>query len=71
MMVTEAVAPDRRGRALLRRLAIPRNGVVVTLVIAAIAVGVVAEGSSWADHPLLTTVNLLVSAGLSASDRGW
>ncbi len=64
MMVTEAVTPDRLRRALLRRLSIPRNGVVVAVVIAAIAVGVVAEGSSWVGHPLLTTVNLLVSAGL-------
>jgi signal transduction histidine kinase len=64
MMVTEAMASDPLGRALLRRLAIPRNGVVVAAVIAAMAVGVVAEGSAWVDHPLLTTVNLLASAGL-------
>jgi signal transduction histidine kinase len=62
--VTEAVASNRLGRTLLRRFPAPRNGAVVTAVIAAIAVGAVAEGSLWAHHPLLTTVNLLASAGL-------
>jgi signal transduction histidine kinase len=64
MTITEAVAPDHLGRTLIRRFPVPPNAVVVTAVIAAIAVGAVAEGSLWVSHPLLTTVNLLASVGL-------
>jgi signal transduction histidine kinase len=64
MAVTEAAPSDRLGRVLLRRFPVPRNRIVVTAVIVAIAVGAVAEGSLWASHPLLTTVNLLASVGL-------
>jgi hypothetical protein len=59
-MATEAAASERPVRTLL----VSRQAGVVAAVIVAIAVGAVAEGSLWADHPLLTTVNLLASAGL-------
>jgi len=62
MTVTEVAASYRRAWVLLHR--VPRQGVVVAAVVAAIAVGAVAEGSLWADHTVLTTVNLLASAGL-------
>jgi hypothetical protein len=60
MTVTDTVASGRPVRTLL----VSRKAGVVAAVLAAIAVGAVAEGSLWAHHPLLTTVNLLASAGL-------